>query len=205
MPSLRATALRRRRLSPVSMTMRTPSACSARIASGRADLDRIGHAEQPGGLPSIATNIDGLTVRAAAPRRASARSAASIAALAPSARGCRPRRARPSTRPVTPSPVHRREVFDGIERRDAARLGAAHDRRRQRMLARALERSPRARSTSASVERRRAQRHRRQLGLALRQRAGLVDDERVDRARALDRLGVPEQHADRARRAPSPP
>ena len=61
------------------------------------------------------------------------------------------------------------------------------------MLARLLHAGRKAHDLRL-VEARRRQ-HRRDRGLALGQRAGLVDDERIDLLHALERLGVLDQHA----------
>ena len=110
---------------------------------------------------------------------------ASIAAL-PSAT------ARPSTVPVTPLPVTASKSRASAQRQ-AARLGAAHDRLGQRMLGPALERGGEPQHLRLVVPG--LGQHRDELGLADGQRAGLVDDQRVDRGEGLERLGVPDQHA----------
>ena len=62
------------------------------------------------------------------------------------------------------------------------------------MLARRARGRPRGRSSSASDQSPSGD-DRRDLGLALGQRAGLVDDQRVDLLQPLQRLGVLDQHA----------
>ena len=90
-------------------------------------------------------------------------------------------------------PGHRFEVPDRREPR-AALLRALHDRRRQRMLAAALERRDELKHlrVAARVEGEDVLEPR----MPLRQRARLVDDERVDPAQGLDGLGVLEQYAE---------
>ena len=77
MPSLAATACAVARLSPVNMTMRTPSA--RRLASAAAVVDLMGSATamMPAGSLSMATNITVAPSR----RSASARSCRSVAAM----------------------------------------------------------------------------------------------------------------------------
>ena len=91
-----------------------------------------------------------------------------------------------------------------VGERDAAVSRAGDDRRGERMLAAALEagRQPQQRPARRGLATGVTDT---QLRLALRQRAGLVDDERVDLAQDLDRLGVPEQHARRGALAASRP
>ena len=78
-------------------------------------------------------------------------------------------------------------------RGDAALLRGVDDGERERMLAGALDAGREAQDLGlGEALRRDDRRHRR---LALGQRAGLVDDERVDLLHALQRLGVLDQHA----------
>jgi hypothetical protein len=74
----------------------------------------------------------------------------------------------------------RREVLQ-LRGREPLRLRAAHDRRGERMLARALERRRQAQDLVFGPTARRDDAD--ELRLALGQRAGLVDDDRVDRAK----------------------
>ena len=103
MPSLAATACAVVRLSPVSMTMRMPSA--RRLASAAGVVALIGSATAmiPAGRPSTATNI------AVAPSRRSASARDSRSALATPRSLNRPAlptaTARPPIVPVTPLPV----------------------------------------------------------------------------------------------------
>ena len=98
-----------------------------------------------------------------------------------------PRHATPHTDPRT-----RLESF-GLVEGETALAGGAHDGLSQRMFA-------------ALIEARRQSQHlvcfypiagygAVEGGLALGERAGLVDDQRVDLAEVLDRRGVAEQHA----------
>ena len=101
--SLRATASAVVRLSPVSMTTRIPSACSARMASGVLSLIGSATPSSPTGMPLAATN----TMVWPSPRRASARSASGPSATPRSFMSARfpSATARPSTVPRTPFPV----------------------------------------------------------------------------------------------------
>ena len=126
MPELaRRPPRRSSRLSPVSMTTRMPSARSAASASGVGRLDRVGDAEEPApAVPSTATNMTVCAVARAARRRAPP-APPSRRRARPSARGCRPRRARPSTRPSTPLPVSDCEVGRRVESQRRARSAPA--------------------------------------------------------------------------------
>ena len=99
--------------------------------------------------------------------------------------------------PDTPEPGQRLKARDGRPL-EAASPGGLDDRRGERMLARLLESGGELehvglgeRSDGGDAGHARP---------ALGQRAGLVDDERVDLLQPLERLGVPDQHARRARR-----
>ena len=94
--------------------------------------------------------------------------------------------------PVTPLPVTASKSL-GLGERRAALLGAAHDRRGQRMLAARLEAGGQAQQLVLGPAPRRPRRE--SARLAFGQRAGLVDDQRVDLLQALERLGVLDQHA----------
>ena len=195
MPSLRATASAVVRLSPVSMTMRMPSACSAAIASGVVALIGSATPSRPASRPSTATNITVCAVARAAPRRARPASPTSTPSSsmqrAVAERDARGRRPCPST----PLPVSDSKAPAAAERDAAlvARPRRSPPRADARCRARGSPRgaAARSRSTPAGGD------DRHQPRLAFGQRAGLVDDERVDLAQHLDRLGVPEQHAQR--------
>ena len=177
------------RLSPVSMTTRRPSLAQRRSASarrsligsatpskaGRASVDRDEH--HASGHPRRSSSA-----RFGAARRDRCSSSSSSAAL-PSATRC------PSTAPTTPLPVSDAKSSGGAERQ-------RHAPRRPATIAAAsgcsLPRSRLAasRSSVVLVDRRRAATTPTSARLALGQRAGLVDDERVDllhRLRALRR------------------
>ena len=114
---------------------------------GRAVLDRIRDADQPAELAVDRDEHDGLAVAAQRPRRArrarrARRRASSISARLPSATS----RRRPC--PRTPLPVIDSKPVASRER-DAALLGALDDRRRERMLAAALEARGEPRAASA--------------------------------------------------------
>ena len=94
---------------------------------------------------------------------------------------------RPSTSPVTPLPVGLSKPLTSA-RCDAALLRRFDDRGAERVLARPLEAGGEAQKlVLGDAGRRLDRRHRRP---ALGQRAGLVDDKRVDLLHALERLGV---------------
>ena len=194
MPSVRATASAVVRLSPVSMTIADASA--RRRASAAAVVALIGSATAttPAGLPSTATNSavapslpQRLGLRGQRARRR--RRAPSISAALPSAT------ARPSTVPVTPLPV-----IDAKPRLGSSG-SAALARRRDDGARRADARSPapgwpRAAAGRLLDDARRGN-DRDHARLALGQRAGLVDDQRVDLLHPLQRLGDLDQHAGR--------
>ena len=172
---------------------------AARERLRRRGLDRIGDADQARQPPSTATNITVWPVARAARRRARPAPPASTPSVVASARDCRAATRRPSTVPrhalarsATRSPTPRGS--------DAAR--ARRPRRSPRASGCSLPRSSAAASAQHVVfvdaGRRR---DRDQARLALGQRAGLVDDQRVDFPQQLDRLGVLEQHARAARLA----
>ena len=136
MPSLAATACAVVRLSPVSMTMRMPSA--RRLASAAGVVALIGSATAmiPAGRPSTATNI------AVAPSRRSASARASRSALGT------PRSSNRPALPTATAPAADRagDALAGDRREtgrvlqfDAAFLGRGDDRGGERVFARALE------------------------------------------------------------------
>ena len=174
-----------------------------RLRRRRLDADRP-RRPSPRSRPSTATNI---TV---SPSRRSS-SAARPASPVPHAHLGQQRRVADRDAcghppcPTTPLPVIDSEVGDlgPVGHRRSSR--AAHDGRRQRMLAAASRGSRPAASSVGLVDRRRGGSTVVERRLALGQRAGLVDDERVDLLQHLERLGVPDQHADLRRRAPCRP
>ena len=189
MPSLRATACAVVRLSPVSITMRMPSALSACSAAAVVALIGSAIAITPAALPSTATKI------AVAPSRrsSSARASSGAVAMFSSARNFALPSAtrRRSTRPIAPLPVGELKPITLASAMPRS-LRGINDRAGERMLARLLD------------ARRKAQ----QFGLgdafghdgddfrlAFGERAGLVDHQRVDLLHALERLGVLDQHA----------
>ena len=107
---------------------------------------------------------------------------------------CRLRRLRPPTMPVTPLPVTRGEIRDV---RAGIKSALARPQPRWRRPADARSSAPgwrRAPAPSASSKPA-AGTHGDHARLAFGQRAGLVDDQRVDFLEALQRLGVLDQHA----------
>ena len=179
------------RLSPVSMTMRMPS---ARRASSAACVDALigsAMAMTPAALPSTPTKI------AVAP---SARSSLGLAVergrcRRPALRGrsrCRATTRLPSTVPSAPLPVGESKSAAGASMSLRA-LCRGNDGRCQRMLAGPLD------AGGEPQEVRLVEAGGRHDGghcrLAFGQRAGLVDDQRVDLLQPLQRFGVLDQHA----------
>ena len=192
MPSLRATACAVIWLSPVIITIVTPSSWSVRIASGVLSLIGSATPRRPAirRRPRRTSRSD----RPGATRRHGLRVSTRRSPRPASARDCRARRRIRPTRPVTPFPVTDSKVSAF---RTAAFLASAPS---TMAAARgcSLERSSAAESPSNSISSTAsACDDADQCGLALRQRAGLVDDERVDLAQHFDRLRVPEQDAHR--------
>ena len=189
-PSLRATASAVVRLSPVSMTMRRPSARSASSAPGvvgligsathdqarRPAVDRDEHHRLAFGAPPLGAlgQRAGIDLQA---RQQPLIAERDLAAVDPAAHALAGDRV---------EPARLREL-------QAALLGSGDDRRRERMLARPLEAGGEPQQLVLVDARGRHQRG--HLGLALGQRAGLVDHQRVDLGEALERLGVLDQHA----------
>ena len=125
------------RLSPVSITTRTPASLSARTASGRRRLDRVGDRDHAGS-PCRRSRRRSRSRRRGAIRPPCPSSApTSIPAACIMAR--LPRATlRPSTIPVTPLPETLSKPSTLASARSAFRR-SAHNRRRQWMLAAALE------------------------------------------------------------------
>ena len=200
MPSCAATALAVVALSPVAMTILSPSAWSRAIASALPVLIGSATATKPASLPSAPSIITVSPLR----RRFSAASANGAASMpAPCiSRALPSSTARPSTLPLTPWPVtaSKSSTLGGFR---PVRFGAAEDRLGKGMLAAGFERSRQAQylarlETGAGLDAR-------QRRLAFRQGAGLVDHQRVDRGEALKRRGVTDQHAGLCARVPWPP
>ena len=197
MPRRRATACAVVRLSPVSMTMRMPSAASALSAAGVVALIGSAMAMTPASLPSTADEDRGGAVA-----RAGARLRASSAAVSmpSSARNLAlPSATRlPSTVPIDALAGRRVEArapapASMLRSAAAATIAAASGC--------SLARSTLAASRSTCVSSKPgAGDDRHDLRLAFGQRAGLVDHQRVDLLHALERLGVLDQHAGLARR-----
>ena len=137
MPRRRATASAVVRLSPVSMTIRIPSRLSAATTSALFRLHRIGNADRPGEASVDGDEDRGRAVLAELFRRAAQSGCASTPILARDRRRCRPQRAGRRRWPLAPFPVGESKSATGSELQPAL-LGRAHDRLRERMLARAL-------------------------------------------------------------------
>ena len=180
------------RLSPVSMTTRIPSSRSPRSASGVEALTGSATAIRPAGRPSTTRN----TAVWPSPRSASARSARSPGDT-PSvsrSRALPSATRRPATSPRHPLPGDYPELR-GFLQREPALPRAVDDRAGERVLAPALEAGRQAEEPRLVVGR---QGHDgREPRAALRQRAGLVDDERVHLLEDLERLGVLDEDARR--------
>ena len=193
MPSLAATACAVARLSPVSMTMRMPSASAGRCAAGVVGLIGSATAMMPAGL---AVDRDEHRRRAFAPQAIGPRLQPGRRRIPSCSRSCALPSAtwRPPIRPATPLPVN--DVKSAISRSVRPRSRA------QATMAAAsgcsLERSRLAASDRMAVSSKpssgRIDDHAR---LAFGQRAGLVDDQRVDFLETLQRLGVPDQDSRR--------
>ena len=190
MPSRRATALAVVRLSPVSMTMRRPSAFSAATTSGARRLYRIGDRRSrrqafrrrrrrpPSRLPGAASRPPPRGCR--------------IHAFLGQERGIADSTRSPPTLPIAPLPVGDSKSTTGPRR--SPRSSAA------RTIASAsgcsLARSTLAASCSTRLSSKPgAGTMAATAGRALRQRAGLVDHQRVDLLHALQRFGVLDEHA----------
>jgi hypothetical protein len=177
--------------------MRRPSARRARALPACVALIGSATPASPAAWPSTATNITVWPSRAAPRPRA-----ASGPGRRPSVQHQRGCRARPSAvdLPCDTLAGHRlegRRPRQGSTPRSSApaTIAAPAD---ARCPARGWR--PGAAASPPSKSARRLHSH--QLRLALGERAGLVDDQRVDLAQHLDRLGVAKQHAHRGAAAP---
>ena len=190
-PSVRATASAVVRLSPVSMTTRTPSALRSADGFGRRFLDGIGHAEEARhgavdaeehhGLP-VARGALGAGGQLAAGRRPSRPGAALPSATTASA----------DSTPVTPWPV---TTGTHPPRAGAAPRSAAPARTAAASGCSLACSSPAARASTSAFGKAGRGGDGHQPGLALGERAGLVDDHGVDLLHRLEGLGVLDQHA----------
>ena len=201
MPSWRATASAVMRLSPVAMTMSMPRAFR-RPAPAKADA-LIGSATaiQPASLPS--TPPEARSCRRDRSRFGSRPALARVDAEALH-EACVAERdgAAPRQCPRTPLPRSASKC-SGASSSTPARLGGGDDRLGQRMLARPLE--ARGERSSVGLVEARERDDVGQRRLALGQRAGLVDDQRIDATRAAPALRRCGSARPRARRGPSPP
>ena len=174
------------------MTMRRPSPAQRVERRRRRRLDRIGDGDHAGKL-AVDRDEDrrGAVLAQIVPRRHRARRSS----MPSSARNRRiaERHAPPSTMPSHALAGRRVEVEYRRRARCRARSCRRDDRGRQRMLARPLEAGRQPQQLGFVEARRRHDGG--DLRLAFGQRAGLVDDERVDLLHPLERLGVLDQHA----------
>ena len=178
------------------MTIRMPSAAQASSAAGVVALIGSATAMMPAG-----SSVDG-DEQAVAPSRRSASALrlelAECHAEVAHQLGIAERHGRPSTVPVTPLPVTERKSVDIL----AARCRALAPPRRSRRPADVRSTAPGSRPSDRTLGlvEARSGNDRDHPRLAFGQRAGLVDDQRVDLLEPLQRLGV----LDRARRRSRP-
>ena len=189
MPRRVATAFAVRSLSPVAMMIRKPSRWSAFESSRGGVLHRIGDADHPG-EPSIERDEHhSLALVASVVGRFGQRfdlepeilhqlQVADLDRLAVDGAS-------------DPLAGHRFEVCR-LGQRDATVLGSPNDCLGQRVLGALLQGRSQLQYRDLVVAGCGQDGH--QLGLPLRQRTGLVDDERVDRFEPLQRLGVLDEH-----------
>ena len=179
MPSLRATACAVVRLSPVSITTRTPSSPSAFRAAAVVALDRIGDGDDAGRLAVDRDEDRGRAVERAIPRPGLLSPAVAMLSSARNA-------ALPSTTRLRSDHADRALAGRLIEAHDLAQARRRAPSRRRRSPRRADARSPARRSprsAARSASSKPIARHDRgHLRLALGERAGLVDHQRVDRS-----------------------
>ena len=158
----------------------------------RRRLDRVGHAEEPGEVAVNRHEHDGLAVRAQRLGRRGERTGIEMQLLEERAVA---QGDHPAVHPAGDAlPRVRGEVFR-LGQLDLPLPRTCHDRRRERMLAPALQ--ARGKTQQGGLVPAFSGHHRNDLGLSLGQRAGLVHDQRVHLAHDLDGLGVLEQHAGR--------
>src|ERR1035437_83043 len=180
MPRRLATASAVVRLSPVSITTRTPSADSAASAVGVVGLTGSAIAMTPASLPFTPRNM----AVAPSPRRRSASAASAAVSIFSSAKNLAlPSASRlPSTMPMTPLPAGASKPPTGansiLRSAAAATIAAAGGEAQHLRLVEAGQRDDRH-----------------YLRLAFRERAGLVDHQRVHFLHALERFRVLDQHA----------
>ena len=173
--------------------IRRPSACSCRTASGVDSLIGSDTASRPANLPSTATNI---TVWPSSLQRLALVERGELVEPLRSfqqATVCRPRHCLSVDRPGDAAAGHRVEIVDGTQ----FAISRSWQLRRSRAPADARCAVPRcaaSRSRSfleAGLGRDRLRSARASLG----QRAGLVDDDRIDLLQRLQHFGILDQHA----------
>ena len=188
-PSCRATASAVVRLSPVSITIRNPSAWS-RESPPASSLDGIGHAEQPGKLAvdGDETSPSALAAETLRPVRESQQCRCRFVEQRAIAEG-----------DLFPSTVRSLLCRSPTETRTRVKVGCLS-------LELPLPRSPRPVDVRCRARGWRpngefalgfdpATSRRHQLRLPFGQRAGLVDDQRVDLLEHFDRFGVLDEYA----------
>ena len=123
------------RLSPVSITISSPSSCSARSLLRVVVLIGSATPTRPGELAVDRDEHDGLPLRGAARRPASRARAGSTPQRLRGARGCRCATRWPSTTPMTPSPGDRLEALRRRRAATSRSVAPATIARGKRMLA----------------------------------------------------------------------
>ena len=190
MPSFCATARAVRSLSPVAMMIVSPLARRRSSASAAFPLTGSATAMMPATVPSTATNIDGLALGA---QRIGAGGEGRVIDAGRSHHRLVAECGRVAEDRAGDALAGDRQEVRHRLRLGAARFRAGDDRLGQRMLRARLE-AQRQHQYVVVVEvlgRHDVGQHRPALG----QRAGLVDDQRVDVGQPLERLRVADQHA----------
>ena len=195
MPTSRATACAVASLSPVSRTGRSPSARSRVIASADVGLTASATTSTPRARPSQPTAI-AVAPSACAAAKASVSSAGRCCDHSSSSRG-RPTRTAwlwspASTTPWTPEALDVREVLNGRECAEPV-SGCVRDGSGDGVLRGILERTGESQHLVAVLPV--GSDHVDQRHLTGGDRAGLVEDDRVDRAGRLQHLGALDQDA----------
>ena len=194
----RATASAVVRLSPVSMTTRTPAAAQRPQRGRRRRLDRIGDGDHAGGL-SVDRDEDRRSRRRGAAARPPPRSSSSRRQRSARKSAVADRHGAAVDRAATPLPASASKVR--APRQGQPLLLAPPRRSPPPAGVRSTAPGWRRGAARSSAAKPGAARNGDDARLAFGQRAGLVDDQRVDLLQPLQRLGVLDQHA-RLRAAP---